>query len=127
MDFVFKHKRISGILTVLPQKSVKFEDEMANYNFSPAKCMKLKIAMGYNEHRIAAEGQTSADFCEHGLRYLVDNKLLNPNDVDALLFVSQSPDYFLPPQAICCMESLECDRIAYVWILTRDVPVLSLV
>lgn len=97
MDFIFKHKQISGILTVLPQKSVKFEDEMANYNFSPAKCMKLKIAMGYNEHRIAAEGQTSADFCEHGLRYLVDNNLLNPNDVDALLFVSQSPDYFLPP------------------------------
>ena len=48
MDFVFKHKRISGILTVLPKTAVKFEDEMVNYNFSPAKSMKLKIAMGYN-------------------------------------------------------------------------------
>ena len=97
MDFLFKHKRISGILTVLPQKSVKFEDEMANYNFSPAKSMKLKIAMGYKEHRIAAKGQTSSDFCEYGLHYLVDNGLLAPEEIDALLFVSQSPDYFMPP------------------------------
>ena len=97
MDFIFKHKRISGIFTVLPKKAVKFEDEMANYNFSPAKSMKLKIAMGYNEHRIAAPGQTSSDFCEYGLKHLVENGLLNPEEVDALLFVSQSPDYFMPP------------------------------
>ena len=75
MDFLFKHKRIGGILTILPQKAVKFEDEMANYNFSPAKSMKLKLAMGYNEHRIAAPGQTSYDFCQFGLQYLFDNNL----------------------------------------------------
>lgn len=97
MDFVFKHKRISGILTILPQKTVKFEDEMSNYNFSPAKCMKLKIAMGYNEHRIAVPGQTSSDFCEYGLKHLLEGGLLNPEEIDALLFVSQSPDYFMPP------------------------------
>ena len=97
MDFVFTHKRVSGILTVLPRKAVKFEEEMAGYNFSPVKSMKLKVAMGYNEHRIAAPGQTSADFCEFGLGYLIDNRLLAPEEIDALLFVSQSPDYFMPP------------------------------
>ncbi len=59
--------------------------------------MKVKLAMGYKEHRIAAEGQTSSDFCEFGLHYLVDNNLLKPEEIDALLFVSQSPDYFMPP------------------------------
>ena len=97
MDFVFKNKRISGILTVLPKKAVKFEDEMANYSFSPAKCMKLKLAMGYNEHRIAEPGQCSSDFCKFGLQYLFDNNLLNKDDIDALLFVSQSADYYMPP------------------------------
>jgi len=97
MDFVFKHKRVSGILTVLPQLAVKFEDEMANYNFSPAKSLKLKKAMGYNEHRIAVKGQTSADFCMYGLQYLLDNGLVQKDEIDALLFVSQSPDYFMPP------------------------------
>ena len=97
MDFTFKNKRISGILTILPKKAVKFEDEMANYSFSPAKCMKLKLAMGYNEHRIAEPGQCSSDFCKFGLQYLFDNNLLNKDDIDALLFVSQSADYYMPP------------------------------
>lgn len=97
MDFVFHNKKISGILTVLPHKAVKFEDEMVNYSFSPAKCMKLKLAMGYNEHRIAESGQCSSDFCRFGLQYLFDNGLLSKDDIDALLFVSQSPDYYMPP------------------------------
>ena len=97
MDFVFRHKRISGILTILPRKAVKFEDEMANYNFSPAKCMKLTLAKGYNEHRIAAPGQCSSDFCKYGLQYLFDEGLLKKEEIDALLFVSQSADYYMPP------------------------------
>ena len=97
MDFSFKNKRISGILTILPKKAVKFEDEMANYSFSPAKCMKLKLAMGYNEHRIAEPGQCSSDFCKFGLQYLFNNNLLNKDDIDVLLFVSQSADYYMPP------------------------------
>lgn len=97
MDFVFTNKKISGILTVLPHTSVSFEDEMANYNFSRAKSMKLKLAMGYNAHRIAENGQCSSDFCTYGLQYLFDNQLLNKEDIDALLFVSQSPDFYMPP------------------------------
>ena len=97
MDFTFKNKRISGILTILPKKSVKFEEEMSNYSFSPAKCMKLKLAMGYNEHRIAEPGQCSSDFCKYGLQYLFDNNLLLKDEIDALLFVSQSPDFYMPP------------------------------
>ena len=96
MDFLFKDKKISGILTILPQQSVKFEDEIENYSFSPTKCMKLKLAMGYKEHRIAKRGQTSLDFCEAGLKYLFENNLLEKDDIDALLFVSQTPEYFMP-------------------------------
>lgn len=97
MDFVFKNKKISGILTILPKKIVTFEEEMSNYNFSPAKSMKLKLAMGYKEHRLAEEGQCSSDFCIHGLQYLFDNGMLQKEEIDALLFVSQSPDYYMPP------------------------------
>lgn len=97
MDLIFQNKRISGILTILPKQVVTFEEEMANYNFSPAKCQKLKLAMGYKEHRVALSGQCSSDFCIHGLQYLFDNAMLNPEEIDALLFVSQSPDYFMPP------------------------------
>lgn len=97
MDLKFKNKRITGILSIVPSKEVTFEEEMSNYNFSPAKSKKLAMVMGYKKHRIAQEGQTSADFCMYGLQYLLDNSLLRKEDIDALLFVSQSPDYIMPP------------------------------
>ena len=138
MDFLFKHKRISGILTVLPKKTVTFEEEMANYNFSPAKCMKLKIAMGYKEHRIAEEGQTSVDFAIHGIQYLLDIGLLQKEDVDAILFVSQTPDYIMPPssnliqghfelkQDCLCMDINQgCDRNS--WPLIGDAAAITIV
>lgn len=97
MDFHFQNKRITGILTVLPSQIITFEEEMTNYNFSPMKCQKLKLAMGYKEHRLAKKGECSSDFCIYGLQYLFDNNKLNKDEIDALLFVSQSPDFFMPP------------------------------
>lgn len=97
MDLKFKNKKISGILTILPKRVVTFEEEMGNYNFPEKKSLRLKKVMGYNTHRIAAEGQCSSDFCIFGLQYLFDSGQLNKDDIDALLFVSQSPDYYMPP------------------------------
>lgn len=97
MTLKFRNKKITGILTILPKRVVTFEEEMANYNFPEKKSLRLKKIMGYNTHRIAAEGQCSSDFCIHGLQYLFDNGLLQRDEIDALLFVSQSPDYFMPP------------------------------
>lgn len=96
MNFQFKDKKISGILTVLPQNVVRFEDEMDNYNFSIAKSMKLKMAMGYNTHRIVNDGVCVSDLCVHGLNYLFEKNLLSKEEIDALILVTQSPDYFMP-------------------------------
>jgi len=97
MNLEFKNKRISGILTILPSREVKFEDEMDNYNFSRAKSLKLKLAMGYNKHRIVEEGTCASDLLVFGMNHLINNNLLNKDDIDALILVTQSPDYFMPP------------------------------
>lgn len=97
MDLIFKNKKISGILTILPQKVVSFEEEMGDYNFPEKKSLRLKKVMGYNTHRIAAEGQCSSDFCIFGLQYLFDKGLLEKDSIDALILVTQSPDYYMPP------------------------------
>ena len=97
MDLTFRNKKITGILSVIPSKEITFEEEMCNYNFSEAKSLKLKRAMGYNKHRIASPGQCSSDFCICGLQYLFDHNMLNKDDIDAMILVTQSPDYFMPP------------------------------
>jgi 3-oxoacyl-[acyl-carrier-protein] synthase-3 len=97
MNFHFSNKKISGILSILPENEVTFEDEMGNYNFSEAKSMKLKAAMGFNKKRIVCPGVTGSDLCLHGINYLFDHKLLQKEDIDALILITQSPDYIMPP------------------------------
>jgi len=103
----FKNKRITGILTILPRNEVLFEDEIDNYNFSYSKSMKLKLAMGYNKKRVVEEGVCSSDLAIHGLKYLFENNLLVKDEIDALLFISQSPDYFMPPTSNVIQGILE--------------------
>jgi 3-oxoacyl-[acyl-carrier-protein] synthase-3 len=97
MNLKFHNKKITGILTILPKNEIKFEDEMDNYNFSHAKSLKLKMAMGYNTHRVVKDGVCVSDLCIHGLEYLFDNQFLKKEEIDALILVTQSPDYFMPP------------------------------
>ena len=97
MNLKFINKKITGILSVLPANEVLFEDEMENYNFSHAKSMKLKLAMGFNKRRIVLPGVTSSDLCIKGLDYLFNSCKLKKEDIDALILVTQSPDYIMPP------------------------------
>jgi len=97
MNLKFENKKISGILTILPKNEIRFEDEMENYNFPIAKSMKLKIAMGYNKHRVVTDDVCVSDLGTYGIQYLIDNGHFNKDDIDALILVTQSPDHFMPP------------------------------
>lgn len=96
MRLQFKNKKISGVLTVVPKHIEKFDDGMVNYNFTEKQSQKLKRIMGYDEKRIVPQGVCSSDLCEFGLNYLFEKKCLLREEIDALILVTQSPDYFMP-------------------------------
>ena len=97
MFFRFKNKKITSIVTVVPKNIIKFEDEVEQYHFPVKRTLKMKDVMGYREHRLFDEGVILSDVAVYGLEYLFENNLLDKNDIDALLFVSNSNDYILPP------------------------------
>lgn len=97
MNLKFHNKKISGILTILPKDEVKFDDELDNYNFTRAQSLKLKLTMGYDRHRIVGADTCVSDLCVAGLNYLFDKGLIQREEIDALILVTQSPDYFMPP------------------------------
>ncbi len=97
MNLKFKNKSITGILTVVPKNEVKFDDEMENYEFSAAKSLKLKTVMGYDKRRVVADDVCVSDLCVEGINYLLGKGLLHKDEIDALVLVTQSPDYFMPP------------------------------
>lgn len=99
MNLHFAGKRVSGLLTVLPSHERRFVDEMANYNFSPARSLKLKEVMGYDRRRIVEGPVCVSDLAVAGLEHLFALGKLVPSDIDALVVVTQSPDYLMPGTA----------------------------
>lgn len=97
MNLRYKGKRISGILAVIPQNEQRFDDEVENYNFSVKQSMKLKKIMGYDRHRIVKEGTCVSDLAIFGLKYLLDEGLIQKDEIDALVLMTQTPDYLMPP------------------------------
>lgn len=96
MNVKFHKKKISGILSILPENEIKFDDEIDNYDFSRGQSMKLKLIMGYDKRRVVKKGTTASDLCVFGLNYLFDNGHLNKEDIDALIMINQVPDHFMP-------------------------------
>ncbi len=97
MNFVFHRKRISGILVVVPAREQSFVEEMKNFNFPESRSLKLKEVMGYDKHRLVEPGVCVSDLAVFGMEHLFKNGLLRRDEIDALILVTQSPDYFMPP------------------------------
>lgn len=97
MNFTFSGKKLTSLVTVLPANELHFEDELDQFNFSRAKSMKLKKIMGFDKHRLVEGDTCASDLCLHGLQHLFAREVLKPEEIDALIFISQSPDHFLPP------------------------------
>lgn len=96
MKTVYSGKRISGILGILPETVLYFDDEVGNYSFPPKQTMKLKRIMGFESHRLSKPESFSSDFCIYGVRYLLENGLIQKEEIGAVIVVTLSPDYFLP-------------------------------
>ena len=96
MNFTFHRKRISGLLAMVPANERSFLEEMKNFNFPESRSLKLKEVMGYDKHRIVEPGVCVSDLAVFGLEHLFRNGLLQRDEIDALILITQSPDYFMP-------------------------------
>jgi 3-oxoacyl-[acyl-carrier-protein] synthase-3 len=97
MNFTFRRKRISGMLTVIPANERSFLEEMKNFNFPEARSLKLKEVMGYDKRRLVLEGVCVSDLAVFGLQQMFDRGLIKPLEIDALILTTQTPDYLMPP------------------------------
>jgi 3-oxoacyl-[acyl-carrier-protein] synthase III len=97
MNFTFRRKRISGILTVVPARERLFLEEMKNFNFPESRSLKLKEVMGYDRRRMVEPGVCVSDLAVFGLQQMFARGHLKAEEIDALLVVTQTPDHFMPP------------------------------
>lgn len=71
---------------------------------------KIVRKLGIDSRPIAAEGETATDMAVIAAERLLDNGSCEHEEIDFVLFCTQSPDYFLPTSACIIHERLGLPR-----------------
>jgi 3-oxoacyl-[acyl-carrier-protein] synthase-3 len=96
--------RIAGIHTCVPSR--RFNNLTDPVEFSREEVLKVTGMAGIRERRIAGDGVCSSDLCAAAARSLLSRLDWPADSVDALIMVTQSPDYFLPSSSCIVQQRL---------------------
>lgn len=95
--------RIAGISACVPDKIVRNED-MHWLDFETRQ--QLIKGIGVSERRIADKDTTASDLCEAAAVKLINSLGWDKNEIELLIFCSQSPDYILPATSVVLQHKL---------------------
>ena len=95
---------IAAINFALPE-SILTNDELAAL-YEGWSATKILQKTGIRERRIAAPGECSSDLAVRAAQNLFQSGAARPDEVDFLLFASQTPDYILPTTACLLQDRL---------------------
>lgn len=109
----FSNYRITAIASSVPQHLRTTEDFTEKYGQDVVE--KIIKNVGVKQGYITDEKTTTSDLCEHAANTIINELAVDRSSIDALLFVSQTPDYTAPSTA-CVLQSrlgLSIECMAY--------------
>jgi 3-oxoacyl-[acyl-carrier-protein] synthase-3 len=111
----FHDIKISAIATTVGDKKIVIDDEMQKFGYDKRSLKRVKKSIGLESRYIASEGVTTTDLCVHSAKRLFDDRVGLKDDIEALIFVTQSPDYIAPSSAIVMQDRLKLPKsiVAY--------------
>src|SRR5579871_2034190 len=89
--------RLAGIASTLPDRIRTVEDEARL--FGAEEMAKTSKTIGVRQRHVAPPEICTSDLCHHAAERLLADLGWARDSVEALIFVSQSPDYELPSTA----------------------------
>ena len=100
----FKNIGISGLAAAVPKNTID------NYNytqyFSKEDVKDIVDKVGIKERRFAPAGMCASDLCFAAAEQLISDMNINKEEIDLLIFVSQTPDYRMPATSITLQHRL---------------------
>ena len=106
----FKNARISGLVACIPRREKSIDDEVELFGGNVRQVERLKKTIGLNKRRVVDDDTTTADLCRSAARELMQRLELESESIDALLCVTQTPDYAQPCNAAVLHGQLGLDK-----------------
>lgn len=101
--FTVNNVALRGIAAAVPLQT----ESNRNYDWITEKERNLLIkTTGVENRRKAPDGVCTSDYCLEAANKLLHDLKWKPEEVELLIFVSQSPDYYLPATAIILQHKL---------------------
>lgn len=91
-----RNVRVAGLRAAVPANEVCLEDEASHYGGSLKKVARMRATLGMDRRRVCPPDVTASDLCAHAARALLTDMPGAAGNIDALVFVSQSPDWNQP-------------------------------
>jgi 3-oxoacyl-[acyl-carrier-protein] synthase-3 len=100
----FKNIGILGMAAAVPKNTID------NYNyteyFAKEDVKNIIDKVGIKERRFAPEGMCASDLCFAAAEQLISDLGIDKDEIDLLIFVSQTPDYRMPATSITLQHRL---------------------
>ncbi len=109
----FNRVAIKGIVGAVPQDKV---NNLIDQTFCPEDERKNIIALtGVHEYRKAPANLCASDLCAAAATNLLERLKIDTGSIDAVIFVSMTPDFVIPSTACVLQDRLGCSvsTIAY--------------
>lgn len=91
--------KIAGLVTCVPAHEKCIDDELELFGGNVKQLERLKKTIGLHCRRVVDDQTTAADLCEAAARRLFEQSSLEPSQIDAVICVTQTPDYSQPCNA----------------------------
>ncbi len=95
----FKHVKITGISTVVPEKEISIYDEAEYYDNNIKKIDRMHKMVGFHKRRVVENDVTPSDLGIQAAENLISNMNIDKNSIDALVYMCQQPDFQAPATA----------------------------
>lgn len=104
---------IAGITACVPRNI----DENSEYPIDAEDRVKLISTIGVERKRIADDKTCASDLCYKAANDLIEKLKWNKDEIDCLIFVSQTPDYHIPATSCILQQRLGLSTECY----TQDI------